>query len=88
MRWVKLTQPVIVKSFQDELKLDARVKYPMTSSEPGKVLSKGYNKVSVSKEEQTTYRSAIGKMLRMMLWSIPDIISDVRECLMMMSCTM
>ena len=39
--WVKLTHPVMVQSFQDGLELDTHSKYSMTSSKPGKVLSKG-----------------------------------------------
>ena len=85
---MKLTQPVMVQSFQDEFELNAHGKYPMTPSEPGKLLSKGENKVTVSKEEQKTYISGVGKILRMMRWSRPDILNSVRECSMVMSCTM
>ena len=83
-----LTQPVMVQSLQDEFKLYTHGKNPMTPDKTGKVLSKGENKVSVSKEEQKTYISGIGKMLHMMKWSIPDILNSIRKCLMIMICTM
>ena len=60
----------------------------MTPAKPGKVLSKRENKVTVSKEEQKTCRSRVGKMLHMMRWSRPDILNAVRECSMMRSWTM
>ena len=85
---MKLTQPVMVQSFQDEFELNAHGKYPMTPSEPGKLLSKGENKVTVSKEEQKTYISGVGKMLHMIHWSRPDILNPICERLMMMSFTM
>ena len=47
---MKLTHPVIVKVFQDKLKLDTHGKNPMTPSKTGKVLSKGDNKVEAYKE--------------------------------------
>ena len=56
--------------------------------QPGKVLSKGYNKVTVFKEYHKTYRLGIYKMLHMIRWSRPYILNLARECLMMMSCTM
>ena len=40
-RWVKLTQPVMVQSFQEKLKLDTHGKYPMTPAKPVKVVIKG-----------------------------------------------
>ena len=50
-RWVKLTQPVMVRIFQDKFELYAHEKYPIKPSKPGKVQSEGDNKVTVSKEE-------------------------------------
>ena len=44
----------MIQSFQDEFELYAHRKDPMTPDEPGKVLSKGENKDTVSKEEQKT----------------------------------
>ena len=40
----------MIQGFQDEFELDAHGKDPMTTSKPFKVLSKGYNKVTLSKE--------------------------------------
>ena len=70
----------MVQDFQDKFELDAHSKYTMTSAKPGKVLSKRENKVTVSKEEQKTCRSRVGKMLHMMRWLRPDIINVVNEC--------
>ena len=49
--WLKLTQPVMVQSFQEKLELYAHGKDPMTPDDTCKVLSKGRNKVTLSKEE-------------------------------------
>ena len=48
---MKLTQPVMVRIFQDKFELYAHEKYPIKPSKLGKVLSEGDNKVTVSKEE-------------------------------------
>ena len=87
-RWLKLTKPAMVKSFQDELKLYTHGKVPMTQAETRKVLSKGDNKVSLSKEDQNTYILGVGKMLHMMRWSRPDILNTVCEHSMIIICTM
>ena len=78
----------MVKSFQDEFKLDTHGKEPITPSKTGKALSKGENKVTVSKEEHKSYISVVRKMFHTMRWSRLDILNSVRECSMMMSCTM
>ena len=57
-------------------------------SKIGKVLSKGDNKVTLSKEEHNNYRSGVGNILHMMHCSRPGILNPVCECLMTMSCTM
>ena len=54
-------------NFKGKFKLDTYGKDPMTPAKPGKVIIKGGNKVTVSKEDHHTYRLGVGKMLHMML---------------------
>jgi hypothetical protein len=77
-RWIKLTQPVLLQSFTDEFELpDGDT--PKTPATPGSVLQKGDPKDCITNEEQTTYRSGVGKLLHMMKWTRPDILNAVRE---------
>ena len=70
----------MVQILQGKFELYAHRKYPMTPVKPGKLIIKVENKVTVSNEEQNTYRSGVGKMLHMMRWLRPDIINVVNEC--------
>ena len=48
-------------------------------AEPGKVLEKCDEDQQLNSEIQTKFRSAVGKLLHMMYWSIPEIWNSVRE---------
>ena len=80
---VRLTQPVMLQSFQDEFDLEENKRAPRTPAEAGDVLSKGEN--LLSKGEQTEYRSGVGKLLHMMRWTRPEIYNRVRELSRFMS---
>jgi hypothetical protein len=50
-----------------------------TPAEQGKVLMKCNKGTELGGMEQTKYRSGVGKLLHMMLWSRPEIYNAVRE---------
>ena len=75
---MKLTQPVLLQSFEDEFDLpDA--KPPNTPAVPGQVLRSGTETSMLNDEMQSKYRSGTGKLLHMMKWSRPDVRNSVRE---------
>ena len=79
-RWVRLTQPVLLKSFQDEFELDEQRKDPRTPAEAGDVLSKGEPEEQMkTKNEQKKFRSGVGKLLHVMRWTRPEVMNRVRE---------
>jgi hypothetical protein len=76
--WIKLTQPVLMQSYIDEFDIpDGNV--PKTPATPGSVLQKGEPQDCLNPEEQSTYRSGVGKLLHMMKWTRPDTLNAVRE---------
>ena len=80
---IKFTQPVQIRSFSDEFELPSNTF--KTPAEPGKVLEPCEDGQEVSAEEQSKFRSAVGKLLHMMRWSRPEIYNAVRECSRRMS---
>ena len=77
-RWIKITQPVLIQSYNDEFDL-GKEKATSTPAEPGQVLMPCKEADSLSPAEQTTYRKGTGKLLHMMRWSRPEILNPVRE---------
>ena len=77
-RWMKLTQPVLLQSFEDEFELPEG-KSPNTPAVPGEVLRSGMETSMMSGEMQMKYRSGTGKLLHLMKWSRPDVLNRVRE---------
>ena len=75
---MKLTQPVMIQSFQDEFELPEG-KSSNTPAIPGTVMSEGEVINQVDDKMQSTYRSGIGKLLHMMRWTRPEIMNSVRE---------
>jgi Reverse transcriptase (RNA-dependent DNA polymerase) len=72
--WIRLTQPVLVESFQDEYDLpDAET--PVTPAIPGKIL--GESKTILSKAKHTYFCSGVGKLLHLTKWSHPEIMNAV-----------
>jgi hypothetical protein len=75
---MKITQPVMIQSFEDKFNLPEG-KAANTPALPGSVLTAGQERDQVAPEEQSTYRSGLGKLLYMMRWSRPEIQNAVRE---------
>jgi hypothetical protein len=84
-RYMRLTQPVMIQSFQDEFDLPTDGPAPYTPAETGQVLSKGEKENEMPMERQKKYRSGTGKLLHMMRWTRPEILNAVRECSKFMS---
>ena len=76
-RSLKLTQPVLIQSFEDKFDLPNKT-YEMPA-EAKKQLMKTIEGQELPKVEQTKYRSGVGKMLHLMRWSRPEIWNSVRE---------
>ena len=76
---MKLTQPVLLKSYEDEFDLPTNGPIPTTPAEGGQVLRPCEDGGELSPEMQTKYQSGVGKMLHMMRWSRPDVLNAVRE---------
>ena len=76
-RSVRITQPVLLQSYEDEFELPSR-EYE-TPAETGKVLTKCEDDQQVPPAEQKEFRSGTGKLLHMMRWSRPEIWNSVRE---------
>ena len=81
---MKLTQPVLLQSFEDEFDLPD-VKTPNTPAAPGEVLCSRTKTSTLNNEMQTKYRYGTGKLLHLMKWLRPDVLNSVRElsCFMM-----
>ena len=77
--WLKLTQPVLMKSYEDEFDLPTDGPDPTTPAEGGQVLRPCEEGDGLPPEMQTKYRSGVGKLLHMMRWSRPDVLNAVRE---------
>jgi hypothetical protein len=75
---MKLTQPVLLKSFVDEFEVSktCRVNLP---AKAGQVLIKGNEDKIMSDHMKTNYRSRVGKLRYLATWSRPDILNAVRE---------
>src|SRR5687768_3230212 len=78
-RVMRLTQPVMIQSFQDKFDIEADGMKPRTPAAPGEVLQSGDDKMALTYAEQKKYRPGVGKLLHMMRWSRPDIMNAVRE---------
>ena len=57
--WMKLTQPVLLQSFEDEFELPSQPY--KTPAEPGTILTKG--EVPVDEKEHSNYRKGVGKLI-------------------------
>ena len=82
-RKLKMTQPVLLQSLQDEFDLPGG-EIPATPAIPGSVLSEIKGK-PLPEAEQKVYRSGTGKLLHLMKWSRPDTLNAVRELSRFMS---
>ena len=74
---LKITQPVLVQSLQDEFDFENPNNCPETPAPAGThLMSIGQ---SLSPEKQTKYCSGVGKLLYLTKWSQPEIVNSVRE---------
>lgn len=78
-RQMKLTQPVLLQSLEDEFEIDHKGQVPKTPAPPGQVLPLVDTETIISPEEQTKFRSGVGKLIHLMKWSRPEIGYAVRE---------
>ena len=75
--WMRMTNPVIIQSFQDEFELSSNA--PPNPAPAGSILKRGEENDNINKKDQKIYRSGVGKLLHVMRWSRPDILNRVRE---------
>ena len=76
---IKFLQKVLVQSFNDEFDIEGLKKFN-TPATPGTVLKKPVEgDVLLTSENQTLYRSGVGKAMHMMQYSRPDIYQTVRD---------
>ena len=76
-RTIKLTQPVLLQSFEDEFKLPQAS--PKTPAAPQTMLQDFEIKETDATANMKTYRKGVGKLLYLMRWSRPDILNATRE---------
>ena len=67
--WVRLTQPVLLCSFNDEFTFSEPNSCPKTPAIPGSVPRAGMAEESISPKDQKTYHSGVSKLLFLMKWS-------------------
>jgi hypothetical protein len=73
---MKLTQPVLVQSLDDEFPVpeDPAIATPGV---PGQVLE--HEETDLTREEQRIYRSGVGKMMHLARWTRPEASNAIRE---------
>ena len=74
---MKITQPVLLQSYNDEFKLPT-IK-PKTLLPAGCIMSRGKSNELISASMQKRYQSGTGKILHMSRWSRPESLNLVRE---------
>ena len=73
---MKLTQPVLVQSLQDEFEIPNKTSCNLPAPCGKELTSEGEK---LTEEEKKIYRSGVGKLLFLMRYSRPDILNAVRE---------
>ena len=77
---VRLTQPVLLQSYEDEFELPPTGRSTNTPALAGSVLSPDVeDEEVVGKEMHSSYRTGVGKLLHVARWSIPETWNAVRE---------
>ena len=76
-RSIKITQPVLLQSFEDEFTLP-KLK-PVTPAQPNTTLQHVEDLGSEGSADMKTYQKGVGKLLHVMRWSRPDILNATRE---------
>ena len=78
--WLKMTQLLQLRKFQDEFDLSSHRGNPNTPAEPHSVLNEGNQGKELDLEQQTDYCKGMGILLHMMRWPRPEqIMNAVRE---------
>jgi hypothetical protein len=65
-RWIKITQPVQLHSFEDEFDLPDERDKPFIPAEAGQVLKRASDDEGVGQDGQGAFRKGVGKLLHMM----------------------
>jgi hypothetical protein len=77
---IKITQPVLIQSFEDEFDLKEYGEEDCsTPAAPGQILVRGGEEGVMEPKWQRMYRKGVGKLLHLTRWSRPDIRNAVRE---------
>eukprot|EP00957_Ditylum_brightwellii_P128242 9780668-Ditylum_brightwellii.AAC.1 len=79
-RWMRLTQPILLQSYEDEFELDEHGLNPHTPADTGSMLERIEGEPTLGKEEHGKYRMGVGKLLHMSRWIRPEIQNAVRKC--------
>eukprot|EP00957_Ditylum_brightwellii_P145139 11054680-Ditylum_brightwellii.AAC.1 len=77
-RDTKLTQLVLLQSYDNKFKLDEHMFTPTTPAELGTVLSKGKG-ILFERPKLKKYCTSVSKLLHMTHWTYPEIQNAVRE---------
>lgn len=77
-RSIKITQPVLLQSFEDEFDMPD-LKPRWTPAEGGQMLMTCDEENGVPAKEQKIFRKGTGKLLHMSRWSRPETLNSVRE---------
>jgi hypothetical protein len=75
-RWMKMTQPVMIQSFEDEFGLPDEA--PQLPAPPGEVLTCTAGE-SLDEKKSSKYSSGTGKLMHMMKWTRYQILNRVRK---------
>ena len=74
--WMKLTQPVLLQSFEDEFDIK-NAKFSSTPAAPNSMLDEDEGQPHVSESKKSLYQKGVGKLLYLMKWSRPEILNSV-----------
>jgi hypothetical protein len=75
--WMRMTQPVLIQSFEDEFELPSDGRKILTPAEPGSTQVGGA--VVLNAEKHHNYRKGVGKLIHLSKYSRPSILHSVRE---------
>lgn len=74
---MKLMQPVLLQSFEDEFDLDSHKDLWNTPAVPHSMLIEG--DTLLGEDEHLNYRKGVGKLIHLSKYSRPDIANAIRE---------
>jgi hypothetical protein len=75
--WLRLTQPVLIQSFQDEFDLSGASSKCLTPAEPNSTQVGGA--IIIDEDKHHNYRKGVGKLIHLAKYSRPTILNAVRE---------